>query len=219
MSFLSQFSSLFKSTHNDSKNQAKGDYAYTPFLQGPSIQESVEIEKSFLKAAREGTLETFRALHPLIKNINYLDQDMNNAMHLAVEAGHVEIVQYLLDKTKINKHQENIDGLTPLMLGVVKQQYKVLEVLVSKDEKPNQKSHFDGYTALIMATISNDEKAVALLLSSEHLNILETDNEKKSALDHVDKEKVPAIATMLKERFDDEVDKKFKNKGNRWMTW
>ncbi len=63
-------------------------------------------------------------------DVNAVDEDERTALHWAAAAGHMEVVEYLTDKSKID-HQDDA-GWTPLMSAASAGHVDVVSYLINK---------------------------------------------------------------------------------------
>lgn len=66
-------------------------------------------------------------------DVNFIDQEKNSCLHLAIECGAVEIVSLLLEQPKINLKARNIKGNTPTHIAAENGNLDILKLLIDKD--------------------------------------------------------------------------------------
>ncbi|XP_018336385.1 putative ankyrin repeat domain-containing protein 31 [Agrilus planipennis] len=100
-------------------------------------------------------------------SVTITDNDGNNAFHLAAYSSDVEYVRRLLECSN-GQHARsdvtNFDGLTPLMISVLNNDYVIVEQLLLGGFSPNLRDQKSGRTALFHAVEQNKERLVKLLL-------------------------------------------------------
>lgn len=80
-------------------------------------------------AAREGFLDTLRALAQNGADVNLLDNDGNLPLHLAAREGHLDVVEYLVSQCNTQPFQPNAKGYTPRDLAFMHKQHRTVEWL------------------------------------------------------------------------------------------
>ena len=60
---------------------------------------------------------------------NYM-QEGNNALHLSIETGHLDVVQYLAPKMGVHLYDSNVEGDTALHKAALKGKLAIMEYLV-----------------------------------------------------------------------------------------
>ena len=105
-----------------------------------------ELKKSVLKEDRVNQL-----LESL--DINHLDQNRQNFLHLMINEHKIESAKWLL-KNKININEIDSKGETPLMLACKNGFFAVVDELIKKDADINIEN-YSGYTAIEFAIYNN----------------------------------------------------------------
>ena len=84
------------------------------------------------------------------------------ALHFASSYNHLNVVEYLIEKQKVNIDSQNKDGLTPLIIASEK---GILSIVKCHCEKGTNKESKDreGKTALHIACKTNKEQVVSYL--------------------------------------------------------
>jgi len=90
----------------------------------------------FMLAARGGHLKIFKELYkkdvPVDKccSINDATLQGNTALHYACQIGHEDIVRYILDYNCVRIDLRNHEGVTPLMLAIMKHRDPIVKLLL-----------------------------------------------------------------------------------------
>lgn len=115
-------------------------------------------------------------------DIGRLDRHGRNVLHYAVGAGHVEMVQYLIEnfEKEIGVNQTTNDWLSPLHLGVIGEHIQIIKYLIQKGANVNSLNS-KRETPLHYAVHKNNFIVVNLLLEFK-ANVNLYDNEDLSAL-------------------------------------
>lgn len=124
----------------------------------------------------KGILEDVEKNH--IDKIKEIDEDGNNALHLAALSGHPDIVKYVI-KLGVNPTATNRNNETPLMLAVKSGQIQAVRELSSFFE--NEKD-IEENTLYYHAAMNGRDEVLAYLLKESKGDINEKNSEGKTAL-------------------------------------
>jgi hypothetical protein len=107
-------------------------------------------DKILLKAAKEGDLVKLE--HALLKkaNINAIDNRENNALILAVLAGHLPIISRLLEDQNIKIDKSDEHGRTALYIASEMGHLQIVKLLLLK-KADTKSAAFNGYTSLLIS--------------------------------------------------------------------
>ena len=115
-------------------------------------------------AARTGNTETVRVLLDHGADLNQSKLDGVTPLLMAVDKGHVSVVEILLKYKDIDPNKAKLNGLTPLLMAVDKGHISVVEALLKhKDIDPNKPNN-DGITPLLRAAAKGHVAVVEALL-------------------------------------------------------
>ena len=98
----------------------------------------------------------------LAADINYQNEEGNNALILASEGGHYHVVKLLLLNKDLNINIQKSNGMIALMFACANGHYQVVELLLSKDINIQDNN---GWTALMFASCYGHHQVVELFLS------------------------------------------------------
>lgn len=112
------------------------------------------------------------------QNINLGDGLINLA-----GLGHYKIVEYLLDRYKVDANYRDMIGSTPIMYAAMKGHAKTVEVLGRYGAEVNVKNNM-GYNALMLAAMGNHSEAMDKIISINPVYINDTDDAGRTALMH-----------------------------------
>lgn len=127
-----------------------------------------------LLAAKLGFSELFEILLLKGADPNLTMEDDFNALHIAAEEGHVQIIR-LLRKQNLLLNAENNKGLTPLMLAARKGHVKVCEALLKYGAEPN-------------AVNNKEETALQIAVQSGKLEVVKKFAENKQIINFRNKD-------------------------------
>ena len=121
--------------------------------------------------------------HPTEVDINARERVGLSALNYAAFGGHLDIIDYLIDKGADVNSKTN-DNITPLLTACIMGHEKCVESLVVKGHSSLKQTE-EHYTPLIFAAQNGNAEVVEYLLSLEpKLDINETGIEGKSPLHH-----------------------------------
>ena len=125
-----------------------------------------EIEEAGYTMTQEGWIKAIRADHlEVVKkmaksgfDIKARDENGRHSLHMAAEAGSIDVAGYLLD-SKISINDTDNEGRTPLMLAVLSGRVEMVRWLLKQgaDSKLKDKN---GYMALMLAVANHQVKAL-----------------------------------------------------------
>ncbi|KDO34605.1 hypothetical protein SPRG_00668 [Saprolegnia parasitica CBS 223.65] len=119
------------------------------------------LDKALLEAAKQGMLAVVEALLA-VADVNTVTKSRENALHLAAEEGHADVVAELLT-TKIRVDAKNSSNQTPFMLAASLGHVDVLDVLVAASDINAVDD--EGRSALGVAAFQGNVGVVTFLLS------------------------------------------------------
>ncbi|EQC41689.1 hypothetical protein SDRG_01647 [Saprolegnia diclina VS20] len=119
------------------------------------------LEKALLEAAKQGMLAVVEAL-VAVTDVNTVTKSRENALHLAAEEGHADVVAELLT-TKIRVDAKNSSNQTPFLLAASVGHVDVLDVLVAASDINAVDD--EGRSALGVAAFQGNVNVVGFLLS------------------------------------------------------
>jgi len=199
----------------EDKMPSKWNNTFLPFR--PMEQERRSNLTALHFAARTGSLEFVDLLfrEPRIK-INVQDDEGCTPLHIAAEAGHVNVVERFLgqDPCLIDLTSQNSNSFTPLDLAIEKGHVAVVRVLLqfTSESDLTRKNSCSGNTTLHIATKSGCVEVTNMLL--EHANKLHFNQENMDGNipSHLDREEgnadkvkvvVDHVESYLKEQNND----------------
>jgi len=115
-------------------------------------EEYASLEEFFIDSCRFGDLDDVIGAITDGVDINYFDNNLNTALHMACANGHLDVIKEILKVTKdgqrvANINARNSDGSTPLHWAVINTQKAVIELLLENNADCNIKSKY-GQTPL-----------------------------------------------------------------------
>lgn len=91
-------------------------------------------------------------------------------LHFAAEAGHLPLVEHLLQQPTVNLEKRDSQGQTALFTAIIKGHHAVVELLLQQP-RVNPSAHpLIGFTPLQMAVFKGHSKVVRLLLDRPDVN-------------------------------------------------
>lgn len=106
-------------------------------------------------------------------NISSMNQFKFTALHLAINSGDTKMTELLLTKADVNAIDGN--GLSPLHLAVINEDYNILKILISHPEirinETIKDGEYKGFTALHVAIKNEDSGLIKILLTHDQLDI------------------------------------------------
>ena len=151
----------------------------------------LELKADLMAAAQNGNTEAVKMLAEWDANING-----NNSLIVAIEKGHLDIVNTLLDQGANINHKYYNDW-TALMYAAQNEHTETINLLLERGADINA-TDTNGKTALMIATIHKHTKIVKLLLE-RGADINATDTNGKTAL-MISALREPEIVTILLDR-------------------
>lgn len=128
---------------------------FIPFLHLAAQFDHPELAKALLAAGAHPNTVANIPDHPRI-----------TALHLAAQAGHVEVVNVLLSHPKLEVDRRDTRRMTALAYALTADHWPIVEALIDAGSDPSQKIDTDeGYTALHVAAQKGDANAVRFLMS------------------------------------------------------
>lgn len=109
------------------------------------------IDEDLRKAVARGNLSQVKYLHKNGGNLLQVDSQGVGLLHIAVQAGHYKIVEYLLDNHLNPNQKDLVYGITPLHLAIHNGNLRILEILFFKGGDINLQETKTGYSALHIA--------------------------------------------------------------------
>jgi hypothetical protein len=104
-----------------------------------SANEDLEIKLFHLAA--QGDLDGIVALSDLSVDLHSVDYNGRTALHIAANRGHVEIVEYLLNKG-LSPDTEDDNGISALSLADTGRHFAILDVMQNfRQEEPEESAH------------------------------------------------------------------------------
>lgn len=103
------------------------------FSQGLRPLATKEDKQRFLEAAAQGDLREMKRLFSMGVGVNYVSPNQDTAMLLAADAGHEQVVQWLIACGASVDPVNAIRGLTPLSVSIEKGHYAVFMCLLEAD--------------------------------------------------------------------------------------
>jgi ankyrin repeat protein len=125
-----------------------------------------EIREAGFTMTQEGWMEAIRTNHlSVVKkmaksgfDIKAKDQKGRSTLHVAAEAGSIDVAEYLLN-AKISINEADAEGRTPLMLAVLSGRAEMVRWLLKQGADPDLKDK-DGYLALTLAVTQHQVKSL-----------------------------------------------------------
>lgn len=128
------------------------------------IQHGATFDKKILEAAWRGNLDELISFHKMYptRKLTYLsDSCYNSAIHYAAAAGHVNVVEWLLDEGNIYANQVNIDDVHPVELAANSGHVDVVNILTNYLDQYVKNAYFSASKEnLIACAQSNAGKSM-----------------------------------------------------------
>ena len=135
-----------------------------------------------IDAAHYGHTETVRYLVGLPEvDVNYRGMCSETALHCAVNQGHPDMVQVLID-VGADIDTRNDDGHSPLHCASQEGALEVVKMLVEAGAGVNA-TDYDGTTSLIFAAINGETETVRYLVGLPEVDVNHCDSDNETALD------------------------------------
>lgn len=115
-------------------------------------------QEGWLKALRADHLEVVKKMAKSGFDIKAKDEKGRHSLHIAAEAGSINVAEYLLD-SKIPINDTDNEGRTPLMLAVLSGRHEMVRWLLKQGADPKLKDK-NGYMALMLAVSNHQVKSV-----------------------------------------------------------
>ncbi|OQS05671.1 ankyrin-1-like [Thraustotheca clavata] len=131
------------------------------------------LDRAFLEAARVGMLSLVLALIGLC-DVNTLTKARDNALHLAADEGHLDVVVELL-KTDIRVDAKNVTNQTPFLKAATIGHVNILDVLSKHKNVDINAVDDDGRSALGVAAFQGNAEVAAFLLDLKNVEIDQQD--------------------------------------------
>ncbi len=180
-SFFSKIRTRLSSPSSSAKSKSTGDLSFTS-TQGYVVSKEKDLPKLHL-AAWKGQLDKVTALCRPDK-INLLDRENRTALHLAVSANHLAVVQRLLmEDAKISVLDR--DNRSPLTLAAVNGNAQIMELLLDHLEQKNLVNIPDrnGLNVVFYAVKAQNGLSILRLLFQRRLaNLAFFNKDKNTAL-------------------------------------
>lgn len=126
--------------------------------------DQLEIKKLFI-ATQTGEIEKVRELlEDANINLDVEDKERKTLLYHAVENGHTNIVELLLQKGAI-PFIPDIYGKTPFLISVEKENQAMIECLLKNNINPNGCNYLDGFTPLMQAAYDGNVRIMEALLN------------------------------------------------------
>jgi len=145
---LKDYSHLFSRNIPDTIQNLK--YARYYYRALENIQKGSKGYNALLYSAFRGNLEIFKKLMELGANINETNSSGLNALHLAVQGNHPNIIVYLMEKCRFDINSKDINGSNALHWGINMNSRQAVDYLVYYNIDIDAKDK-DGETALGIA--------------------------------------------------------------------
>ncbi len=118
---------------------------------------------ALLKAAENGSLQEVKKLVGQWADVNVKNELGQTALHLAVAAGKLDIIQYLIEKCGANINEVDNAGNTPLHVAAMHRRHQIVEYLVRTGKATINKGNNSGNTPLYLAVEQQDANTVICL--------------------------------------------------------
>ena len=143
-----------------------------------------------------GHTETVRYLVGLPEvDVNHCDSSNYTALHRAVDEGHTDVVQILID-AGADINTMNIYGNSPLHSASRSGELEVVKMLVRAGAEVNVTSD-DGGTCLALAAIFGYTETVRYLVGLPEVDVNHCNRNHETALDRVDKQVYTDVVQIL----------------------
>ncbi|OQR93089.1 type I inositol triphosphate receptor [Achlya hypogyna] len=127
------------------------------------------LDRAFLEACKKGMLAVVKAIVPTC-DVNTLTKSRDNALHVAAEEGHADIVAELLN-TRIRVDAKNAANQTPLLVAATAGHIDVLEVLAQHRDCDINAVDDEGRSGLGIAAFQGQSGVVAFFLGSLGIDV------------------------------------------------
>ena len=108
-------------------------------------------------------VKAYTQLQPSVYDPLDINRQGNTALHVAVEAGHLDIVRYFIEECQVSASSLSDTGLTPLHTACKHKQYKIAKYLIYQGVDPLVEND-EKETSLFVACRCGDEKMVEFLV-------------------------------------------------------
>ena len=162
----------------------------------------LDFERNIFKACKEGKLLNLQWLIEIYNNDIKQRVDTHDAeiwryrgdtiLHIAACEGHLQILEYLIEKQKADVNMKGFLEKTPLHYACEKGDLEVTKYLVSKKADLNAKDIYNEYTPLHCASLYGHGKIVKFLLENG-ANINEVDAVGKTPFDRAKNSEIQDI--------------------------
>ncbi|KAK8518071.1 hypothetical protein V6N13_027560 [Hibiscus sabdariffa] len=156
---------------------------------------------AFHIAAKQGDLEVLKILMEANVDLSMTSDSYNTtALHTAASQGHAEVVSFLLEEGDNVVAIARSNGKTALHSAARNGHLEIVKALLSKEPGITTRTDKKGQTALHMAVKGHNVEVIVQKLLNEcgdHKSVINKSGE--TALDIAEKQKLPAIASILKE--------------------
>ena len=131
-------------------------------------------------------------LQNIINNIeinNYSDTQNKNILHDLIENNKIEQISKLLKTEKYGINQLNKEGLSPLHISVMKNNYQIVKLLLESGANPNIKSLYKNQTPLHFAYLNKNDLIISELIkfnASENLTDCKGKKPKDYKIENID---------------------------------
>ena len=134
----------------------------------PNFQIKIQKRKS---RSEMGLLNTLQLLRTKAIDVNKVDHNSITPLFLAVQNGHVKVVELLLKVDGIQCNGAAKSGSTPLLVAAFLGNAAIVELLLRKEDIQVNKAGYGGVTPLLIAAEKGHEKVVKLLLNREDIRV------------------------------------------------
>ncbi|CAF0711074.1 unnamed protein product [Brachionus calyciflorus] len=176
--FFSKIKGAFSSPSPSRKaNKTQNDLSYLPQIYQIKEKELSKLHLAAWKGELERVVELCRP-----DKINAVDKDGRAPLHLAVAAGHIKIVDHLINEgAKINI--VDAEKRTPMIIATIKGNAEMLDLLVKNSQSKNLINQPDqsGINPLLYAIKNENIDILQVLLRCKDLNLDFQDKDKNTA--------------------------------------
>lgn len=104
------------------------------------------------------------------------DKDNNNILHLAIQKGKRDVIDWILTNNKVNVNSQNNQGNTPLIEAILNNDDITVSNLLKEKSLEINKQDNNGYTGLIHAVNTDNEYLIKTLLNHNAKMEIEDNN-------------------------------------------
>ena len=137
----------------------------------PVKEQPADYEPNFYKAVKNGKLSSvqYTIEQGSIEQSSFISTD--NYLHLAVQYGHLDIVQYLIQQCAFNKEARDMKNNTPLHIAAREGHLPIVIYLIEKVYVNRESVNDDQFTPLHCACQRFHFEVITYLISKQHVNI------------------------------------------------